>query len=112
NLSPNAQTVFADTQNEWKQEESYESDSKESDKSPITITEEPRFNISAQKSSFIKQKTAEEKLAELNDLYSIARDSQLRHNFLVQITETKQIIKDKKKKGKKLRNHAAAQAKC
>ncbi|CAG8710686.1 29115_t:CDS:1, partial [Racocetra persica] len=53
-------------------EESYESDSEKSDKSPITITEEPWFNASAQKSLLIKQKIAKEKLAELNDLYHIA----------------------------------------
>ncbi|CAG8754302.1 39153_t:CDS:2 [Gigaspora margarita] len=78
----------------------YESDSEKSDKSPSTITEELQSNASAQNSLFKKQKVTKEKLAELNDLYHITRDSQLHHDFLVQITENKEIIEEEKKREK------------
>ncbi|CAG8847389.1 21851_t:CDS:1, partial [Gigaspora margarita] len=50
---------------------SYKSDLKESNKLSSTITEEPQSNILAQKLVLENQKTANKKLAELNDLYHI-----------------------------------------
>ncbi|CAG8835560.1 27448_t:CDS:2, partial [Gigaspora margarita] len=73
-------------------QESYESDSEESDKLPSTNTKELWYNASAQKSSLEKQKAAKKKLAKLNNLYHIAQDSQLHHDFLA-LEENSKVIR-------------------
>ncbi|CAG8848598.1 4031_t:CDS:1, partial [Gigaspora margarita] len=127
NPCPNAQTAFANAQNEWKQVRQkkkeiieqiindyfatsirpplYTSFSSTSSTTQTEIndisnrqnipqltiitSEEPRFNAAAQKRSFAEQNIAEKKLDELNALYNIAQDPQIRHDLLSQITETR-----------------------
>ncbi|CAG8787439.1 36746_t:CDS:2, partial [Gigaspora margarita] len=90
---------FSITVSEESSEERLEKSSEEDDdESSISISEKPRFNASVQKLALIKQKAAEKKLKELNNLHCIAQDPQLRCDFLVQISETKKILMKKKKK--------------
>ncbi|CAG8820727.1 41786_t:CDS:2, partial [Gigaspora margarita] len=62
-------------------------------------TETLYYNATAQKNSLAKQKDAEERLEELKLLYNVVRNPKQHHDFLTQITKTKQ------------EQHAAAQAK-
>ncbi|CAG8821321.1 2876_t:CDS:2 [Gigaspora margarita] len=66
------------TVSEKSSEESPEESSEEGDdESSISISEKPRFNALAQKLALTKQKAAEKKLKELNNLHCIAQDLQL-----------------------------------
>ncbi|CAG8838192.1 43892_t:CDS:1, partial [Gigaspora margarita] len=60
-------------------------------------TETSYYNATAQKNSLAKQEDAEEQLKEFNLFYNIACDPKRHHDFLIQITETKQEIDNEKK---------------
>ncbi|CAG8636016.1 20687_t:CDS:1, partial [Cetraspora pellucida] len=80
---------------------------------PVSIIELEELppNITVQRSSLKKQNIAKDWLDELNLLLNIAYNPERRHDFLVQIIETKREIEAKKKERQKLQKHATAQVK-